>query len=113
MNKNQDWRFVRADKEALFALGAYALYFLWWYVCAYGMGDGSPENYAYVWGLPEWFFYSCIVGYPLVTVLLWGMVRFLFKDMPLDDDPAESTLEPEGALERESHAGDEPREGRA
>jgi hypothetical protein len=27
------------------------------------------------------------VGYPLITVLLWGIVRFKFREMPLDDDP--------------------------
>ena len=86
----QDWRFAQANKEALLALGAYALYFVWWYVCAYGMGDTDPEQYAYVFGMPEWFFYSCIVGYPLLTALLWVMVRFFFKEMPLDDDNEES-----------------------
>ena len=84
--KTHDWRFAQANKEALLALGAYALYFVWWYVSAYGLGDGNPEQYSYVLGLPEWFFYSCIVGYPLLTVVLWIMVRFFFKDMPLDEE---------------------------
>lgn len=82
----KDWRFAQANKEALLTLGAYALYFIWWYVCAYGMGSGDPDQYDYIFGLPEWFFYSCIVGYPLITILLWAVVRFKFKDMPLDDD---------------------------
>jgi uncharacterized membrane protein YhdT len=38
-------------------------------------------------GLPAWFFYSCIVGYPLITIGLWIMVRLGFKDMSLDDEP--------------------------
>lgn len=84
MSKQQDPRFKQANKEALLALGAYGLYFIWWYVCAYGMGSGSPDDYAYVWGLPEWFFYSCIVGYPLITILLWALVRFKFKHMSLE-----------------------------
>ena len=84
--RTQDWRFAQANKEALLALAAYALYFVWWYVCAYGMGDKDPELYSYVFGMPEWFFYSCIVGYPLLTALLWVMVRFFFKEMPLDDE---------------------------
>ncbi len=82
----RDQRFVQADKEAIFALAVYGLYVLWWYVCAYGMGGGDPEEYAYVWGMPEWFFYSCIVGYPLVSILLWLVVRVCFTDMPLDDE---------------------------
>jgi len=88
MNKQQDPRFRQANKEALLALGAYALYFVWWYVCAYGMGSGNPDNYSYVLGLPEWFFYSCIVGYPLITIILWGLVRLKFKDMPLGETPS-------------------------
>jgi len=84
--KTQDPRFAQADKEALLSLAAYGLYFVWWYVCAYGLGSGDPDQYSYVWGLPSWFFYSCIVGYPLITVLLWGIVRFKFREMPLDDD---------------------------
>nr|WP_321258847.1 YhdT family protein [uncultured Pseudodesulfovibrio sp.] len=94
MNKqSQDPRFKQANKEALLALGVYALYFVWWYVCAYGMGSGNPDNYSYVLGMPEWFFYSCIVGYPLVTILLWIVVRFNFKDMPLDADTGAPSID--------------------
>lgn len=87
--QSQDWRIQQANKEALLALGAYALYFVWWYVCAYGLGSGDPDEYTYVFGLPAWFFYSCIVGYPLITIVLWIVVRLKFKDMPLDADLSE------------------------
>lgn len=97
--KTHDWRFAQANKEALLALGAYALYFVWWYVSAYGLGDGDPEQYSYVLGLPEWFFYSCIVGYPLLTIVLWIMVRFFFKDMPLDDEISSEDDQTEPAVE--------------
>lgn len=90
-----DWRYVQANREALFTLGAYALYFVWWYVCAYGMGDGDPDSYGLIFGLPEWFFYSCIVGYPLISVILWGMVHCFFKDIPLEEE--ESAPMPETA----------------
>lgn len=84
--KTADGRFAQADREALIALGAYALYFLWWYVTAYGLGDGDPRAYSRVMGMPSWFFYSCIVGYPLITLFLWGLMRLFFRNMPLDDD---------------------------
>ena len=98
----QDKRYAQANKEALLSLGVYALYFMWWYVCAYGMGSGDPAQYSYVWGLPAWFFYSCLVGYPLITLLLWAVVRFGFKNMPLDEEelPEENvsdSAEPEKA----------------
>lgn len=84
----QDWRYAQANREALLTLGAYALYFAWWYACAYGLGGGDPEEYSYIFGLPAWFFTSCIAGYPLLSVLLWVMVRRGFKDIPLDDEEA-------------------------
>ena len=95
MNKpfKQDWRYAQANREALLTLGAYGLYFVWWYACAYGLGDGDPEGYDYIFGLPAWFFLSCIAGYPLMTLVLWYMVRRFFRDIPLDDDPAGSTRE--------------------
>ncbi|WP_462327101.1 YhdT family protein [Desulfobaculum sp.] len=88
-DKAEDKRYRQANREALLALGVYALYFVWWYGCAYGLGDGDPEGYSFIMGLPEWFFYSCIVGYPLVVLALWLVVRFCFEDMPLDEADAE------------------------
>jgi len=84
MSKHIDWRFRQANRETLIALFAYGLYFIWWYVFGYGMGDAAPETYTYVFGFPAWFFYSCIVGYPAITILLWVLVRRFFKEMPLD-----------------------------
>lgn len=89
MNKKvfcQDWRYAQANREALLSLGMYALYFIWWYACAYGLGSGDPAEYTYVFGLPSWFFYSCILGYPLLSFALWLMVRFCFKEIPLDEE---------------------------
>lgn len=81
-----DWRYAQANREASLSFAAYGLYFLWWYVCAYGLGSGDPAEYSYVFGLPAWFFYSCIAGYPLLSLLLWVMVRLFFREMPLDED---------------------------
>lgn len=92
----QDKRSRQADKEALLALAVYALYFAWWYAFGYGMGDSAPETYDYVFGFPAWFFYSCIVGYPFITILLWTVVRLFFKDIPLDGDEDESDADGEG-----------------
>lgn len=80
MNK----RFGQADREALIALGMYGFFFLWWTLFAFGLGGGDPKEYSYVFGLPAWFFYSCVLGYPVVTLLLWAVIRFAFVDMPLD-----------------------------
>ena len=89
-------RFAQANKEALITLGLYAVYFVWWYACAYGLGSGDPADYTYVLGFPAWFFYSCIAGYPLLTLALWLVIRCFFRDMPLDaylTDPDASVSE--------------------
>ena len=104
--RNHDSRFLQANREALFALAAYALYFLWWYLTAYGLGSDSPDNYSYTLGMPDWFFYSCVLGYPVACLLVWGLVRFFFKDMPLDDDDASQASE---APSSENHPGREER----
>ena len=80
----QNKRFRQADREALIALGVYGFFFLWWTLFAFGLGSGDPEHYSYVLGMPAWFFYSCVLGYPVVAVLLWVIIRISFSDMPLD-----------------------------
>ena len=77
-------RYRQANKEALITLGIYLFFFLWWTIFAFGLGSGNPDDYSYVLGLPTWFFYSCVLGYPVVSLLLWVVVRFFFVDMPLD-----------------------------
>lgn len=73
-----------AKKETFIVLGLYILFFAWWYVTAYGFGD-DPSVYSYVFGFPEWFFYSCIVGYIGISVLLWICVRFFFTEVDLEE----------------------------
>ena len=68
-----------AKKETWAIIGLYAAFFVWWYVTAYGFGD-DPSEYRYVFGFPEWFFYSCIVGYVGIAVLLWLVIRLVFQD---------------------------------
>lgn len=79
-----DRRFPQADREAWITLALYGLYFVWWYICAYGLGGGDPESYSYVFGFPAWFFYGCVLGYPVLTLLLWLVVRCCFRDLSLE-----------------------------
>ncbi|MCI5698034.1 MAG: YhdT family protein [Clostridiales bacterium] len=73
-------------KEAAISLALYAIFFLWWYFTGYGIAErGTPESYTYVWGLPLWFFLSCILGYVLFCVSTILVVKIFFKDMSLDD----------------------------
>lgn len=72
-------------RETRIILALYLLFFLWWYATAYGLGGGDPLEYEYVFGFPAWFFYSCIVGYIGISVILWLAVRLFFKDISFSE----------------------------
>ncbi len=74
-----------AKRETFIVIGLYLIFFAWWYLTAYGFGD-DPSQYSYVFGFPEWFFYSCIVGYAGISFLLWVCVRLFFTEIELDEE---------------------------
>ena len=86
MKFREDSRYRQANREALISLAMYVLFFAWWYVTAYGLGSGDPGEYTYVMGLPAWFFYSCVVGYVGISILVWAVVRIFFSDVSIEDD---------------------------
>ena len=78
-----DKRFVQAHKEARWALWLTLLYLTAWLVTAYLPGSTSG-----ITGLPHWFEMACLLV-PLIFILLsWLMVRFIFRDFPLEDSDA-------------------------
>ncbi len=89
----EDNRSRQADREACCTLGLYAFFFVWWFGFAFGLGAGDPAEYTYVWGMPAWFFYSCIVGYPVICLLLWAVVRRCFRIMPLEAEDSDTMPE--------------------
>lgn len=75
------------NKEGFITLGLYFFYFLWWFYFAYLYSDSEDvKNFKYILGLPEWFFYSCIVGFILVNFLVFIAVKLFFKNIPLEED---------------------------
>lgn len=72
------------NKEALITLLIYFGYFLWWYYFAYIYPPKNVEDYKYILGLPDWFFYSCILGFVLVNVAVFIAVKYFFKDVDLE-----------------------------
>lgn len=84
-NHNNDTRFRIAHREALIGAGLVIFNFMWWYGFAYGFGSKTPDEYTYVFGFPAWFFYSCIAGVVVMSVLVTVVVKFCFVDLPLDD----------------------------
>lgn len=82
----KDKRFKIANREAIIGIILVLINFVWWYGFAYGMGDGDPRSYTYILGMPAWFFYSCVVGFVFMVVLVTLVVKFLFKEVPFDDE---------------------------
>ncbi|CAM4243740.1 sodium:pantothenate symporter [Bacillus manliponensis] len=86
MNKyHEDPRFRIAHREAWMGLGLVIINFIIWFGFAYGLGSQNPAHYTYVFGFPAWFFYSCIVGFFVMISLVTLVVRFVFQDIPLDE----------------------------
>ena len=84
-----DPRFKIAHREALIGIILVVINFAMWYGFAYGLGQGDPTEYTYVFGFPAWFFYSCIAGTIFMVVLIWVVMKFFFTEVSLeveDDD---------------------------
>lgn len=80
-----DERYKVANREALIGLGLAVFNFLWWYIFAYGLGSKDPTEYTFILGLPAWFFYSCVVGFIVMVVLVTVVVKLWFVEVPLDE----------------------------
>ena len=73
------------NKEAMLTVGLYLFYFAWWYFFAYYFGEQEVSSYRYILGLPEWFFYSCVLGLIVINIAVFVVVKFFFRDIPLDE----------------------------
>ncbi|WP_067726501.1 YhdT family protein [Oceanobacillus damuensis] len=90
MNKHDinqdDYRFKIANREALIGVGLVLFNFVWWYGFAYGLGSRDISEYSYIFGLPAWFFYSCVLGFIVMVVLISIVMKLFFTDMLLEDE---------------------------
>lgn len=87
VNKQEtDWRYKIAHKEALIGVGLAVFNFIWWFGFAYGLGSRPVEEYTYILGLPDWFFYSCVVGFVLISVIVVIVVKFFLTEVPFDEE---------------------------
>lgn len=82
----KDKRFKIAHREAIIGIALVLFNFIWWFGFAYGMGGGDPTEYRYIFGMPEWFFYSCVLGFIVVVILVFIVVNYIFKEVPFEDD---------------------------
>lgn len=83
---NDDYRMKVANREALIGVGLALFNFIWWFGFAYGLGGKDPSEYAYVMGLPAWFFYSCVLGFVVIAVLVTIIVKKYFVEIPFDEE---------------------------
>lgn len=75
------------NKEVIVTLVLYLFYFLWWYYFAYIFKNNNDvQNFKYILGLPEWFFYSCVLGLVVVNILVFILVKIFFKDVSLEEE---------------------------
>ncbi|MCT8138423.1 YhdT family protein [Anaerobacillus sp. CMMVII] len=92
--KNQidqnDPRFKIAHREALIGVGLVIFNFIWWYGFAYGLGSAPVEDYTYIFGLPAWFFYSCVLGFLVMVILVIIMVKKFFVEVDFEDEEEET-----------------------
>lgn len=84
-----DPRFKIANREALIGVGLVLFNFIWWFGFAYGLGSRPVEEYSYILGLPSWFFYSCVVGFLIMVVLVIVVVKGFFVEVPFEDEEEE------------------------
>jgi uncharacterized membrane protein YhdT len=89
LSKEKDYRFRIANREALIGIGLVLFNFIWWFGFAYGLGSDDISEYEYIFGFPAWFFYSCIIGVLIMSVLVFIIVRSFFVDVPFDDEELE------------------------
>lgn len=69
------------NKDYLYASFLTLLHFLLWYYFAYvKYADVKPENYNYILGMPEWFFYSAFATSVVVIILLIYVCKIIFDN---------------------------------
>jgi uncharacterized membrane protein YhdT len=86
VDHKEDKRFRVAGHEALIGIALVLINFLWWYGFAFGLGGQQVSDYDWILGMPEWFFYSCIVGFFLMVLLVIIVVKYMLTDIPFDDE---------------------------
>ncbi|WP_163538786.1 YhdT family protein [Gracilibacillus sp. YIM 98692] len=93
MNKNKcqhkDYRFKVANREALIGIGLVLFNFIWWFAFAYGLGSKDVSEYTYIIGLPAWFFYSCVLGVIVMSVLVFAIVKSFFVHVNFNHEELE------------------------
>lgn len=89
----EDPRYKIANREALIGTIIAIANFLWWFGFAYGLGSKDVSDYHYIFGLPAWFFYSCVLGLVVFTFVVIGAVKFFYTEIDLDAETTDDEEE--------------------
>ncbi|MFD1204534.1 MULTISPECIES: YhdT family protein [Sporosarcina] len=89
-NEPIDPRFKIAHREAWIGIILAIINFIWWFGFAYGLGSRPVEEYNYIFGLPDWFFYSCVVGFVLISALVIVITKFFLKEVSFEEEGEEA-----------------------
>ncbi|MBN6887990.1 YhdT family protein [Cytobacillus horneckiae] len=88
-NYQIDPRYKVSNREALIGIGLAIINFVWWYGFAYGLGGQPVEEYQFIFGLPAWFFYSCVLGFLVMSAVVFVVVRLFFTEVPFESEGME------------------------
>lgn len=85
--------FAQSKYESALTLALYLLFFIWWVATTFLLGAKPPNEYSYIFGMPSWFFLSCILGWIFISFILWIAVKFCFKSIPLDSVEEDTNIQ--------------------
>ncbi|WP_395479764.1 YhdT family protein [Candidatus Curculioniphilus buchneri] len=77
-----DKRYLQANYEARWTVGLTIAYLIFWLLAAY-----YPDNAQGITGFPHWFELACLCIPILFIFLCWLMVRVIYRNIVLEDDP--------------------------
>lgn len=87
VRENEDSRYVQCTKEMFMVLGFFVINLIVVIGLAMGVGlNKTSEEVNLIWGFPDWFFWSGIIGSIIMIVLTFLMVKIFFKDMSLESE---------------------------
>lgn len=72
----------RSHREAAYTLAAALLLFLFFWCALFLTADSG----VFLFGLPLWFWLSCVGGYLLSVVVVWFIVKKAFRHFELISD---------------------------
>ncbi|GAB3555736.1 DUF997 family protein [Spelaeicoccus albus] len=82
-----DPRYRQANKEALVAFLYWVLYLIVISVVALSIGLNKPaKDIHFIFGFPDWFFWSAGVATAVLCIIPYFIVRFFYRDYSLDAD---------------------------